>query len=114
MSKTPNQLPKSKNIHFIEGTSFSITQTTTSNNNKTTKALSIPMIHQTKIKNNKIKRMDNKTLLKITIKKGNSSKFVFDFSTLEELISHLNEEDHSEDEGIEDYKIGGYHPCHVG
>jgi serine/threonine-protein kinase SRPK3 len=26
----------------------------------------------------------------------------------------LNDEDHSEDEGIEDYKIGGYHPCHVG
>ncbi len=33
---------------------------------------------------------------------------------MEELIFHLNEEDHSEDEGIEDYKIGGYHPCHVG
>lgn len=44
-------------------------------------------------------------------------------STLEDLIYKLNDEDHSEDEGIEDYKIGGYfilyisyryHPCHVG
>jgi serine/threonine-protein kinase SRPK3 len=37
------------------------------------------------------------------------------------LIEDLNDKDHSEDEGIEDYKIGGYtiwylryHPCHVG
>ena len=29
------------------------------------------------------------------------------------LINEI-EEDDSEDEGIEDYKIGGYHPIHVG
>jgi serine/threonine-protein kinase SRPK3 len=31
-------------------------------------------------------------------------------------IPHLVDEieDDSEDEGIEDYKIGGYHPIHVG
>lgn len=48
---------------------------------------------------------------------GNNTGIFFQinyFSTLDELITHLNEEDHSEDEGIEDYKIGGYHPCHIG
>jgi serine/threonine-protein kinase SRPK3 len=28
--------------------------------------------------------------------------------------SYFNDSDHSEDEGIEDYKIGGYHPVHIG
>ena len=28
--------------------------------------------------------------------------------TLPELIAKLNDDDHSEDEGIEDYKTGGY------
>ncbi|CAD8103906.1 unnamed protein product [Paramecium sonneborni] len=31
-----------------------------------------------------------------------------------ELFYQLDEEHDSEDEGIEDYKIGGYHPVHVG
>ncbi|CAD8188383.1 unnamed protein product [Paramecium pentaurelia] len=31
-----------------------------------------------------------------------------------ELFHQLDEEHDSEDEGIEDYKIGGYHPVHVG
>ncbi|CAD8117050.1 unnamed protein product [Paramecium primaurelia] len=30
------------------------------------------------------------------------------------LVDHLNQEHDSEDEGIEDYKIGGYHPVHIG
>lgn len=29
-------------------------------------------------------------------------------------FQQLDEEHDSEDEGIEDYKIGGYHPVHVG
>lgn len=33
---------------------------------------------------------------------------------LSEWIRKLNDQYHSEDEGIEDYKIGGYHPCHIG
>ncbi|CAD8127800.1 unnamed protein product [Paramecium sonneborni] len=31
-----------------------------------------------------------------------------------ELMDHLDQEHDSEDEGMEDYKIGGYHPVHVG
>ncbi|CAD8164584.1 unnamed protein product [Paramecium octaurelia] len=31
-----------------------------------------------------------------------------------ELMDHLDREHDSEDEGMEDYKIGGYHPVHIG
>ncbi|CAD8088219.1 unnamed protein product [Paramecium primaurelia] len=31
-----------------------------------------------------------------------------------ELMEHLDREHDSEDEGMEDYKIGGYHPVHIG
>lgn len=31
-----------------------------------------------------------------------------------ELFHQLDDEHDSEDEGIEDYKMGGYHPVHVG
>ncbi|CAD8199089.1 unnamed protein product [Paramecium octaurelia] len=31
-----------------------------------------------------------------------------------ELMDHLDQEHDSEDEGMEDYKIGGYHPVHIG
>jgi len=34
-------------------------------------------------------------------------------STLDELIAKLNDDDHSEDEGIEDYKLGGYNIYHL-
>lgn len=74
---------------------------------------SIPT-HKFRLKLNKFKpkRKSPKERRKI---RSTSNFFCYDFfSTLEELIFHLNEEDHSEDEGIEDYKIGGYHPCHVG
>ena len=40
--------------------------------------------------------------------KMNSSNFPHYYRNLEDLIFKLNDEDHSEDEGIEDYKIGGY------
>ncbi|CAD8188156.1 unnamed protein product [Paramecium octaurelia] len=33
---------------------------------------------------------------------------------IEELMDHLDREHDSEDEGMEDYKIGGYHPVHIG
>ena len=33
---------------------------------------------------------------------------------MKDWVRELNDEYHSEDEGIEDYKIGGYHPCHIG
>jgi len=29
------------------------------------------------------------------------------------LIAKLNDDDHSEDEGIEDYKVGGYEFAHT-
>jgi hypothetical protein len=32
---------------------------------------------------------------------------------LEDLITKLNDDDHSEDEGIEDYKVGGYNFSYV-
>ena len=35
-------------------------------------------------------------------------------SDLDNLLDYLDQEDNSEDEGIEDYKIGGYHPVHIG
>jgi hypothetical protein len=51
----------------------------------------------------------------------NTSTYIAYLSTLDELIMKLNEDDHSEDEGIEDYIIEGYgsglsryHPCHIG
>jgi hypothetical protein len=39
-----------------------------------------------------------------------------DFTPLKEVIDDqfFNEQDSSEDEGMPDYKIGGYHPVHVG
>jgi hypothetical protein len=39
-----------------------------------------------------------------------------DFTPLKDVIpdSFFNEQDSSEDEGMPDYKIGGYHPVHVG
>lgn len=39
-----------------------------------------------------------------------------DFTPLREVIDDefFNEQDSSEDEGMPDYKIGGYHPVHVG
>ena len=43
------------------------------------------------------------------IPKKNSSKYLHYFRNLEDLVFKLNDEDHSEDEGIEDYKIGGYY-----
>lgn len=79
----------------------------------TTSNCSIPT-HKFRLNSNKSKpkRKSPKERRKIP---STSNFFGYDFfSTLEELIFHLNEEDHSEDEGIEDYKIGGYHPCHVG
>ncbi len=33
---------------------------------------------------------------------------------LRAFLDRLDEEHHSEDEGIEDYKLGGYHPVHIG
>ena len=32
---------------------------------------------------------------------------------LHQLLQQLDAEHDSEDEGIEDYKIGGYHPVHI-
>ena len=39
-----------------------------------------------------------------------------DFNPLREVLdeSFYEDEDSSEDEGMPDYKIGGYHPIHVG
>jgi hypothetical protein len=39
-----------------------------------------------------------------------------DFNPLREVLSEsfYEDEDSSEDEGMPDYKIGGYHPIHVG
>ncbi len=39
-----------------------------------------------------------------------------DFTPLKEKIddSFFDDQDSSEDEGMPDYKIGGYHPVHVG
>ncbi|EGR29294.1 serine protein kinase, putative [Ichthyophthirius multifiliis] len=34
--------------------------------------------------------------------------------TLEQLLDQVGQEHDSEDEGIQDYKIGGYHPVHIG
>jgi serine/threonine-protein kinase SRPK3 len=33
---------------------------------------------------------------------------------LKEFIEEIDENHDSEDEGIEDYKLGGYHPVHIG
>ena len=39
-----------------------------------------------------------------------------DFAPLRDILdeSFYEDEDSSEDEGMPDYKIGGYHPIHVG
>jgi serine/threonine-protein kinase SRPK3 len=33
---------------------------------------------------------------------------------LHDFLNKIDEEHDSEDEGIEDYKLGGYHPIHIG
>lgn len=33
---------------------------------------------------------------------------------LKEFLQHIDENHDSEDEGIEDYNLGGYHPVHIG
>ena len=79
MSKKPNPVPKSNKIHFIEGKFFSKSQMMMmSNSNKTTMASLIQTSLQTKIRNNKLRKMCSRTTLKITMKKVNSSNFVFD------------------------------------
>ena len=47
---------------------------------------------------------------------GNSKKNELDFTPLKEKIddTFFDDQDSSEDEGMPDYKIGGYHPIHVG
>jgi len=53
----------------------------------------------------------------ISTKPGNSRKNNGpDFTPLKEKIddSFFDDQDSSEDEGMPDYKIGGYHPIHVG
>lgn len=42
------------------------------------------------------------------------SSFIRQLRTLYEFLHRLDEENNSEDEGIEDYKVGGYHPCLIG
>jgi len=45
----------------------------------------------------------------------NNKSNIMDFVLKENRNPQYNiDEDDSEDEGIEDYKIGGYHPVHVG
>lgn len=34
--------------------------------------------------------------------------------SIKNFLAQLDEQHNSEDEGIQDYKIGGYHPVHVG
>jgi hypothetical protein len=81
---------------------------------KTTMSNCSILIHKFRLKWNKFKPKRKSLKLRRKIRSTSNCLSYEFFSTLEELIFHLNEEDHSEDEGIEDYKIGGYHPCHVG
>ncbi len=78
MSKKPNPALKNNKMHFIVGKFFSKSQMMMSNSNKTTMTLLIQTSLQTKIRNNKLRKMCTQTTLKITMKKVNSSNFVFD------------------------------------
>ena len=48
------------------------------------------------------------------IKKMFKTNLIIKRQTFEELMEQIDKENDSEDEGVQDYKIGGYHPVHIG
>lgn len=68
---------------------------------------------RTRRKKNKLQSLaDSASIQESQQKRANSGAF----TPLKDLIpdSFFDEQDSSEDEGMPDYKIGGYHPVHVG